>query len=395
MRNLILVMNLLFLFAHCTYAQQKMPVLKTNNKVVSIKDGNELRSDYWTIDPEIKLDVYTADKTSKIKTVAFYSDIDTIAFELNPREKYDFIILLNDQDTCYTQIKSGITFNPNTQQQTLTSDTIPFTLTPFNNIVIQTIINQVDTVDLMFHTAVSSVGLTKAAIEKTSSLNMGKEINSNSWGGGGTTRYSRNNSLEIGEFKWDNITISEGLHSGKLTDGKFGPNLFKDKIIEINYEKELLIIHSKLPEINNTYEKLDLVFKQDWMFITGKSFIENKPYNNQFLIHSGYSGTILYDDAFVRTNKMGTKLKTIKESELKDSYGNVLKTKKVLLPTLNVGTFNFSEIPVGIFEGAIAKQKMSVVGGDVLKRFHVILDLQNAYIYLQPNKLMNLPYADS
>jgi hypothetical protein len=46
-------------------------------------------------------------------------------------------------------------------------------------------------------------------------------------------------------------------------------------------------------------------------------------------------------------------------------------------------------MPVGFFEGAIGKQKMSVVGGDVLKRFNILIGLDRTEIYLKPNSLFN------
>ena len=37
---------------------------------------------------------------------------------------------------------------------------------------------------------------------------------------------------------------------------------------------------------------------------------------------------------------------------------------------------------------------MSVLGGDILKRFNIIVDWQSAHIYLAENGLMALPYAN-
>ena len=55
------------------------------------------------------------------------------------------------------------------------------------------------------------------------------------------------------------------------------------------------------------------------------------------MIHSGYGGSILYDDNFSAENSLGEQIKIIDEKELKDSYGNVLKTKKGILPKFTIG----------------------------------------------------------
>jgi hypothetical protein len=36
-----------------------------------------------------------------------------------------------------------------------------------------------------------------------------------------------------------------------------------------------------------------------------------------------------------------------------------------------------------------------ILGNEVLKRFNTILDFQKNKVYLQPNKLWNLPYTDA
>jgi hypothetical protein len=45
------------------------------------------------------------------------------------------------------------------------------------------------------------------------------------------------------------------------------------------------------------------------------------------------------------------------EKELRDSYGNVLKTKKGKLPKSVIGKEAFKDIPAGFFEGTIRRQK--------------------------------------
>ena len=386
----------LFCISNLLIGQANIPVLRTTETVLSIKDGEELRKDYWTISPEIELDVYTADKTNEVKVVTFYSNIDSISFELRPREKYDFVILLNEKDSCFTQLKSGTKeLGVLSKSEAHIKDTIPFTLTAYNNISIRTIINKIDTVNLMFHTSVNSISLTEKATKRMSSINLGDSSEVKSWGGEGSSRYGRNNIVRIGQMKWEGVTIWEDKHSGRLTDGKFGPHLFADKIIEIDYDKSLLILHNSLPEIGENYEKLNIDFKRSLMFIEGLLKIGKNVYVNKFLIHSGYSGTLLLDDEFVRNHKLGEKLLTIKENELRDSYGNILKVKKVRLPKLVIGSTVFEELPLGFFEGAIGRQKISVLGADLLKRFNMLIDMGRANIYLKPNNLLELPYSEA
>ncbi|MEL7124253.1 MAG: hypothetical protein AAFO07_32760, partial [Bacteroidota bacterium] len=128
------------------------------------------------------------------------------------------------------------------------------------------------------------------------------------------------------------------------------------------------------------------------MFIKGVSTINGKAFPNRFLIHSGYGGTILYDDPFVEKTQIGEFIEITSEQDLKDSYGNIIKTKKGRLANFSIGTVDFSNIPVGFFEGAIGRQRVSVLGGNLLKRFNLIIDASRTTIYLKASKLKQLPY---
>jgi len=141
------------------------------------------------------------------------------------------------------------------------SDTIPFKLTSHNNIAIQAILNEVDTVSLMFHTAANDLSLTQEAVNELTKIEWNSEEDVTSWGGEGTSRYSKSNSLKINKYQWDKIALWESRHSGPGTDGKFGPNLFEDKFIEIEFDSSFLIIHEDLPMKVEDYEKLALKFE--------------------------------------------------------------------------------------------------------------------------------------
>lgn len=273
-------------------------------------------------------------------------------------------------------------------------DTIPFVLTDHNNIAIKAVVNEKDTLVLMFHTAANDISLTTKTIERMKHLKLDQSDSVKSWGGSSASRHGGNNTVQIGSVSQKEVTIWESMHSGPSTDGKFGPNFFKGHIIEIDFEQKVLVLHTALPKTRG-FKQHQLTIDRGLMFLMGKSKIAGKPSENKFLIHSGYGGTLLFDDEYVKTYEMGSHLKVISESELKDSYGNILKTKKAILPSFKLGKTKVSQLPVGFFEGAIGRQKMSVMGGGLLKRFHIILDMESAQIYLKPNELMRLPYSNS
>lgn len=273
---------------------------------------------------------------------------------------------------------------------------IPFILTEYNNLSVRAVLNGKDTVQLMFHTAANDLTLTEEAIQKLKTIQFGNRTDSiKSWGGSANSaRTSKNNSLQIAGLSWENIAIWENKNSGQHTDGKFGIDLFKNKVIEIDFDKMLINIYTSLPRINKGYAKLPLVFENDEMFVEAELEIGTVVYKNKFLLHSGYSGGLLLDDKFANENKLGEKLKIAGEKSLKDSYGNIVKTKKAILPILKIGLAQLTDVPAGFFEGAIGRQTMSIMGGDILKRFHWIIDAKREYVYLKPGKFKTDPYTN-
>lgn len=272
---------------------------------------------------------------------------------------------------------------------------IPFELTDDNVITIRAILNKQDTLMLMFHTAASALTLTEEAIKKLKTVEFSRTDTVTSWGGGGqASRFSPHNTLQIGELQWDDVSIWENIHSGRGTDGKFGLDLFQHKAVEIDFDSQRLVLHTTLPRKTRQYEKLALSYKKELMFVEAACKTGDTLLSHQFLVHTGYSGAVLLDDIFVAENKLGGKLPIVGEKVLKDSYGNVLKTKKAILTAFIIGKQQLPAAPAGFFEGAIGRQKMSIIGVDILKRFHLIIDAQRTYIYLKPNSLKKAGYMN-
>lgn len=272
---------------------------------------------------------------------------------------------------------------------------IPFTLTAQNNIVIKATLNGKDTVSLMFHTAASSLTLTHEAIEKMKSLHFEGTDTVKSWGGAeNASRYSKSNTLQIGNNKWNEIPLWENLNSGPGSGGKFGLELFEGKVIDINYDQKMITIRKNMPASIKDYEQLNLSFRDEMMFIEAKCKIGNELLSNEFLIHSGYAGSVLFDDKFTAANHLDEKLVVTSEKVLKDSFGNVLKTKKAVIPFFTIGKTKLNDVAVGFFQGALGRQKMSIIGGDLLKRFNIIISADRKTIYIKPNSLRNSPKTD-
>ncbi len=279
-------------------------------------------------------------------------------------------------------------------QEEVAAIEIPFALTSANILSVRGILNGTDTADLMFHTAVDSLSLTKESIKRISSVKMDDVETIKSWGGESQGRFSKSNSLKLAGLTWDNLLITEDELSGSHTDGKFGPNLFKGYVIEVDFEHQSLRLHSRLPDtIDPKYQRLAIEYDRGNMFVLAAVETEAKRFENRFLLHTGFGGTVVMDDEFVASNGLAQELKTVGESQLSDALGNVLKTKDVQIPSFSIAAFRFSDVPSRFFDGSSRLQRISVLGVEILKRFNWIIDKEHDCIYLKPNSLFNSAFS--
>ena len=55
---------------------------------------------------------------------------------------------------------------------------IPFRLTPYNNIIVKAVLNNQDSVKLMFHTAASDVSLIESVVQRLKSIKINGTVDS-------------------------------------------------------------------------------------------------------------------------------------------------------------------------------------------------------------------------
>jgi hypothetical protein len=108
MKNTFLTF-LLLMIGMSIFGQDTLPVIKATSEKVDIRVGNEyFVKGGWALDPNKKPDVFSIGSkwAYEEKKVTFITNIDSISFTVKPGNKYNFIIILNDTVSFYTQIKT-------------------------------------------------------------------------------------------------------------------------------------------------------------------------------------------------------------------------------------------------------------------------------------------------
>ncbi|WP_111707410.1 retropepsin-like aspartic protease [Lutibacter citreus] len=402
MKN-ILFLFILFIFASCI-TQKKQFILNATSKTVSIKEGDKLYKDIWTISPEVELDEFVPHKFNGNKKVSFISNIDTLTFNVNPNNTYDFTILYNDVKA-FTRIntdtlkeasipsKNILEYYYNNKNRIFLIDTIPFELGTDNQIHITGKINKSDSLNVIFDTGANAIVIVSKLIGDKVNLKLDGNTLNNGSDGTKTVETSSSNKLEIGNLNWDNVELLSIDFQNPNFDGVLGWIAFENKIVEIDYENKLLIIHKSMQTVPKGFSKIDTKMIGGIPYIKGTITIENKISSGWFEYDTGYDSSFSLSQKFASENGLNGVLKKIGSSTSLGSTGIKWKATDYILPKLQIGEFKLFNVPLSIDEkDPKGIENNNILGNNLLKRFNAIIDLKNFEIYLKPNNLYNLNY---
>ena len=213
------------------------------------------------------------------------------------------------------------------------------------------------------------------------------------------------NQIKINDYQDDNfelflvpdqnINIVDKL--GVPVNGILGKSLFDSKIVEINYQKKQLVLHSKKIEPNDKrtkkHQKIAIEFIEKKPFVTIPIAINDQLDKYKLLFDTGLGdGLWLFEnDTIQSNNKFFEDILGVgfsgdifgKKSRVKEILiaGFVLKNALVAYP--NAATYrNFSQ----------DINRNGSLGGEITKRFNWFLDFDNETFYFKKNNLFALPF---
>ena len=270
-------------------------------------------------------------------------------------------------------------------QKNVKSDSIFLNINEHNTIFVQAIFNKIDTLNLNFDTGTTELILTNDVLKNK--LKFSPKL------------YSTFYNLQIGNTNYKTKVYDAQL-TGHGTDGRFGWDFFKDKIVEINYDKNILVIHSALPENvakSKKFSKLKIEYFKDLFLVSceiKQSGVEN---NDLFLFDTGFQRTAMLDSDLLAQKKFPTeKMAIIKKVIMKGAQGNEIPVITTNLSSLKIGKYKLKNVPVQITTSnkPLKDKNIHILGNEVLKRFNTFIDFQHNFVYLKPNNLYNEKYTD-
>lgn len=259
------------------------------------------------------------------------------------------------------------------------------TLNAHNTIYVKAIFNDTDTLDLNFDSGTTELVLTGETLKNK--LNSVPDL------------YRTLYRLQIGDHIYE-TKVYDAVLSGHGTDGRFGWDLFKGKIVELNYDQNLMIVHATLPSYvagDKKFTKLDLEFIEGLLFVAGvlkQNGVTNKQH---FLFDTGYQRTAMLDNDLLQQDGFPfEQMPVIKTVIMKGAQGNEIPVVTAGLETLKIGKYKLKNIPVQrtVANKPLRGMDTHILGNEVLKRFNIMLDFQRNVVYLKPNHLFHATYTE-
>ncbi|MBB6329634.1 hypothetical protein HNP24_000584 [Chryseobacterium sediminis] len=258
--------------------------------------------------------------------------------------------------------------------------TIPFRITKHNNIIVKTLVNKKDSLDLMFQIAMKDYSISPERKHKADHIIFNKE------------EISDHNTVEIGKINQKNVRFFDNQLTGHEADGKIGTGIFDGKAFKIDYDNNQFVMYDKMPDLSG-YQAVNIILDHDGFYLAGDNIIDgDQQQEAYFVLQSGFSGAILYSNKFAEEKQLDKKLKVTGEKTLKNSEGKTLTTKQAVLPFFKLGKSVFKDIPAGFFSGELKTQNVSYLGADMLRRFIWIFDADRKMAYIKPSKYFSEPY---
>lgn len=377
------VVLLLALMSLTTMAQRKLPVIQANSKSAKIyEEGNSVSG--WGINQKIAIDTYTTSKLTKAKTVKFKTDIDSITFTIKPGGQQDFIVLLNGKDSCLTRIQARISKNYSKLSPEV-HDSIPFFVNKYNTNLVKVVFNNTDSLQMNFDSGATEMSLTNDVLAK--------KVKSN------PKLYSTIYDIKLGKRIYHSKIYDTQL-VGDEADGLLGWDLFDGMVVELNYDKNLMVLHSRLPkQVKESahYSKFDIRYINDRPFIESKIMQNDIVHKNWFLFDLGYQRTAMLDNDILNQAQFPVdKMEVIKKVIVHGTQNNEVPVITANLQRLQIGPFVLKNVPAQILESNKPMRGINIhiLGNEILKRFNTFIDLQKDVIYMMPNHLYNLEYID-
>jgi hypothetical protein len=375
-------------------AQQKLPIIKANTLKVVIKDGLEGKTRFWNHLVTSKTPIiYHLAKNQPPRKVTFYTDIDSISFNVAPESAYRFNVVVHQADTCSVILTTTNHQYTRNSKQNDDADTLLFTFNKNKQVIIKGSINNNPQMDFCLDLGARMVCVIGKDLDKTNKLVIDGLMEDESVTGLATEKTSSNNNLKIGKMNFAHVPVVYIDESGFLNNGGglLGFNLFQNRILEIDFDNQLVLVHKKLPPKTSSYSQIAFRQTTGGLYIPVTINNGKKETTGWYFFDTGADHALAIDSRYARKENLYQTMDKVGSAGIASSENRSINTDIVEVPVVKIANFKIENVPTLLANESNAEADFEdgVIGIGLQSRFNLILDYPNGVMYLKPNKYFN------
>ena len=187
-------------------------------------------------------------------------------------------------------------------------------------------------------------------------------------------------------------------HIGIPVNGIIGHKFFRNNIVEINYQKKKIFVHQNNEEVKKKFDKkfktLPITIERSKPYIVAKAVVDDVSVPAKLLIDIGNS------DSFwiFQNDKIKLPAKNFPDFLGKGFSGDI-EGHRAKISKFSIADFEFKNPIVSFPDSSSIKNvkmvtnRIGSVGGEILKRFTIILDYADQKMYLKKNNKFHDPFS--
>jgi hypothetical protein len=364
-----------FVLPAVAWGQGRPATLAARSSVVTIVDGVHVKKNIWQVMPERVPDVYYVELPLHPHVVTFTTDRGSLSFPVTYGSRHQFVIQLEDGREALTEVRAEFRNLLSPVRPTGGTGVIPFTLGDNDKIYVKGRYNDGELLDLQLDLGAGGSLIKKASVPKVR-MNFDSSITLRNSDGVKQVPSSSSNRLEIAGFRWTRVDVAVADNMTHREDGIVGNALFRDKVLEIDHDRMVIVVHDELPALSGEWAREEIFLDGGTVpFVRGKLQVGQSSRDGWFMLDTGAYTSILSDPKLKTLGRMGREFR-----HLLGPLGGRPAGPSLSLVGRAFSEFNYSVRP---YDGA--EEMLGLLGNDILKRFNLVLDNRQGAVYLKPN----------
>ena len=217
---------------------------------------------------------------------------------------------------------------------------------------------------------------------------------------------STNNILETHGLKSSNhlvyIILDQSFnlssHIGIPVNGIIGYKFFKNNIVEINYQKKRIVVYANNEETRKKLDKkfrtIPITIERSKPYIYAKAVVDTVTVPAKLLLDIGNSDAFwIFENSKIKLPKKNF------PDFLGKGFSGDIEGHRAKIDNFLIDEFNFKKPIVSFPDSSSIKNvnmvpdRIGSIGGEVLKRFTVVLDYADKKLYLKKNNKFSEPFT--